>query len=121
MLWFITSLRFSKSDKSIYKDEFKEVLSFQKETVGFFSSREEAIFAIENNWGDLNEAGWYPWLVVEGLPENCIYPLLQDGEDQFFFEWQGKENGKWVPCDFPKEVEGFYDKHHYMKQFCEVG
>lgn len=121
MLWFITSLRFNKSEKTIDKDKFREEFRFEKNTVGFFSSREEAIYAIENNWGDLNEAGWYPWLVVEGLPANCVYPLLRKGEDQFFFEWQGKDEGKWVPCDFPKEVEDFCDRHHCMKQFCEIG
>ena len=111
MFWFITSLRFKTSDER----------PLNAETVGFFTSKEEAIYAIENNWGDLNEAGYFPWLVVEGLKENCIYPLLQDGKDQIFFEWQGEDDGKWVPCDFPKEIEDYLETNHFMKQFAEVG
>ena len=111
MIWFITSLRLKISDEH----------PLSVETVGFFTSKEEAIYAIENNWGDLNEAGWFPWLVVEGLKENCIYPLLNEAEHQIFFKWQGQDDGKWVPCDFPEEIEKYLETNHYIKQFSEVG
>ena len=120
MMWFITSIRFDKSDKSVYKSEHREAFALEKRTVAFYATKEGAIGAIEKNYGDLNEAGWYPWLVVEGLAANCIYPIVREAEDQIFFEWQGRGDGKWVPCEFPKEVEDYMDKHSYHKQFAEI-
>jgi len=110
MFWFITSLRFKP-----YTEH-----PLNADTVGFFSSKDQAIYAIEENWGDLNEAGYFPWLVVEGLEENSIYPLVEP-KNQIFFKWQGQDNGEWVPCDFPKEICKYLEKNHYMKQFSEVG
>jgi len=45
--------------------------------VGYFSDKETAIEVVENNVGDLYEAGCYPYIVIENIPEG-IYQYDQD-------------------------------------------
>lgn len=37
--------------------------------VGYFTDKETAIEVLENNIGDLYEAGCYPYAVIENIPE----------------------------------------------------
>ena len=93
-VWFITSIRIDTDKGHIYKDDIREKYGLDEQlscrTVGFFMTREDAIKALELNLGDLNESGWYPWVCIEGLCSDEIYPLLEKEEDQLFFEWVGQ-------------------------------
>lgn len=45
--------------------------------VGYVSSLDEAIRIVENNIGDLYEEGYYPYAVIENIPEG-IYKYDQN-------------------------------------------
>lgn len=37
--------------------------------VGYFTDKETAVEVVENNIGDIYEAGYYPYAVIENIPE----------------------------------------------------
>lgn len=39
---------------------------------GFYKSKKKAIKAVENNWTDMNEDGYYPWVVIEPIEEGLL-------------------------------------------------
>ena len=45
--------------------------------VGYVSKLEEAIDIVENNYADLDEAGYYPYIVIENVKEG-IYQYDQN-------------------------------------------
>ena len=49
---------------------------------GFFQSKDKAIQAVEENWTDLNEAGYYKYAVVEPHYEGLLNPV--PGEEMWF-------------------------------------
>jgi hypothetical protein len=82
--YFITTIR-TKLDKNS--------VVFDSRTVGFFAKKEDASYCLEHDVGSLNEAGYYPWAVVEKIPEG-LYPMPSQ-EDNEFWEWVGREDGHW--------------------------
>lgn len=38
----------------------------------FYKSKKKAIKAVENNWTDMNEDGYYPWVVIEPIEEGLL-------------------------------------------------
>jgi hypothetical protein len=123
IFWFITSIGWDNpKHPSIYREDVRDAFRLNKRTVGFFTSKKIAFDFLKKNYGDLNEAGSYPWVVVEALEANCVYPEVgfKIWKDQFFFKWEGECDGKWVPCDFPPDIEKYYNDNHYMKMFAEI-
>jgi hypothetical protein len=51
--------------------------------VGYFSKQEDAIHAVEGNAGDINEAGYYPYAVIEHVSEG----LYQYDQDPMWFKF----------------------------------
>jgi hypothetical protein len=74
-------------------------------TVGVFTSLQHAEEVLDNNWGDLNEAGYYPWAVIESVEEG-LYPISPYFVQFYVFD---RQNEKWNKCDKPSELwlEGF--------------
>lgn len=62
--------------------------------VGYVSSLEEAIAIVENNTCDLNEAGCYPNVVIECVPEG----LYQYDFSPLWFEYFEEEE-KYISID----------------------
>jgi len=119
-IWFITTLRLETDRKhTIYKDKHWDYFRLSKRTVGCYTKQEDAFEVIEKNYANLNESGYYPWAVIEGLDEG-IYPYATE-ERQFFFRWAGKDNGKWIKCQFSREVKKYMKKYHYLETFAEIG
>lgn len=50
----------------------KEHESYDKRCWGFFTSKKKAIRAVEENWTDLNEAGYYKYVVIEEITEGLL-------------------------------------------------
>ena len=93
-IYFVTTIRIVEKEINS-----SNIVDFDTRTVGYFSTVERAIECLEKNWGDLNEAGYYPWAVIEAVPEG-LYPVL-DQEESIFWEWQGGENGIWKRLPAP--------------------
>ena len=73
--------------------------------VGVCSSFERAIVIVERNEGDIWEAS-YDLVVVEAILDNCVYGNVI-GED-YWFVWDGSEDGKYVAILTPKEFESCF-------------
>lgn len=81
----------------------------RRRTVGYFHKLEDAQQCAEENWGDIYEAGWYPELVIETVPEG-LYPLTHD-QKRYFYRW---ENDGYKPCD-PFDID------EDTMVYCEIG
>lgn len=88
-LYFITSVRWEKKiwpeGTKNYKDEDISGQKYEipdKRCWGFYLSKKTAFQAVEENWTDLNECGYYPWVVVEEYEEG----LLQLPCKSYWFE-----------------------------------
>ena len=66
--------------------------------VGYLLNKDEAIEAVKANAGDINEAGYYPFCVVETLGEG-IYP---NTISTAWFEWD-QDKGGYQEIDGPPE------------------
>ena len=68
--------------------------------VGFYKTLERAKECVEGDYAAFAEAGYYNYIVIEGLWEGC-YPGLGDYEWWYKHDW---ENNKWVSCEKPETV-----------------
>lgn len=64
--------------------------------VGYFTEVEAAIEVIENNIGDIYEAGYYPYAVIEKIPEG----LYQYDQNPMWFTYIEKTE-KYQPTPPP--------------------
>jgi len=81
-------------------------------TVGWFPTLEEAQKVLEKNWGSLNEAGWYPYAVIEAIAPG-LYPTSDKAPEgqqygwwyEYFFDDEG-DDGKegWVAIEERPEL-----------------
>lgn len=78
--YFITSVRrvknsFPEGTKN-YKNEDvggMEYYTTDTRCWGFYRSKDKAIKAVKENWTDMNECGYYHWVVIEEMEEGLIY------------------------------------------------
>jgi len=80
-------------------------------TVGYYPTQEKAIRCVENDWGDLDEAGWYGYAVIERV-DSGLYPTI-DSEESLWYHYDHEED-KWksLPAA-PEELE--YSVVGYMQ------
>ena len=87
------------------KDKFGWLdLGKSHRVVGFFLDLETAKRAVEENWCDLYENGYYKYAIIEereaGLYSHCENPL--------FYKWEGTvKDGGYKPIDRPEATDGF--------------
>ena len=70
--------------------------------VGYLLDQKQAIQAVEENAGDINEAGTYPLCVVETLAEG-IYPRTISAN---WFSWDEAKGGYQQIDKRPEDLEG---------------
>jgi hypothetical protein len=58
-------------------------------TVGVYSSMDAAKEAAIHNYGDIYEAGWYPYAVIEKVALDCLYPSIDMRDGAVWMEWDG--------------------------------
>ena len=74
--YFIASIRQYKADDGITLEESR--------CCGFYRSKKKAIKAVENNWSDMNEDGYYPWVVIDPVEEGLLSECLS--KDAIWFK-----------------------------------
>lgn len=75
-------------------------------TVGLFKRRSQAFYILRKDIGDLDEAGYYQYAVIEPLPLT-LYPTNKP-EDRLWFEHH-RDTNRWVqlPAE-PEEITAIY-------------
>lgn len=82
-----------------------------RRTVGLFPTQEEALTIVEGNYGDLEEAGWYQYAVVEPIAFG-LYPI-NDAAERVWYEFcrpadppetDQTNTGRWVKLTQCPEV-----------------
>jgi len=76
-------------------------------TVGFMYNKEEAIQLIKDNVCDLNEANFYPYALVEEVPEG-IYAMSKDlafKDRVTWFKWNDEKSMYEVIPECPEDLK----------------
>ena len=80
--------------------------------LGYFLEKEEALWAVENNLGGMDEGGCYPYALIEKLPLNTAYPTSTCETEYDLFKFNFETRG-YEAIDFHES-----DKEEYiMSQF----
>jgi len=87
--------------------------------VGYYHDLKTAQECLEENWGDLEEAGWYTEAVIEEVLPG-LYPVCL-GRTRWYYKFKYNDpedpkagDGNWVECDpFPG--------HEEVVNYCELG
>lgn len=79
------------------KESYRLLTTKRDRIVGWFPTLEEAIDEVENNSGDINEAGYYPWALIEET-EPYLYPHIRS---EHWYKWKGRLKGKYEPRKKP--------------------
>jgi len=100
-IYTLTTLYMSKTSGTIVRSR----------TVAFFHELETAKEYLEDNHGNLEEAGWYTEAIIEEIPPGIYVP--RDFEKRWYYRWCDRsEGGCWVSCGpFPgnKEIVNYCD------------
>jgi hypothetical protein len=65
---------------------------YDARTVGLFHTVEDAISIAHGNCGDINEAGYYPYVVIERVEIGCLYPGIGI-EERVWMRWDEELDG----------------------------
>ena len=91
--------------------------TMRQRTVGLFGNLEHAQKILDGDYGDLNEAGWYPWAIIEQI-EFGLYPEMEPS-GALFYEYDG--NG-WKKLDgIPQIIADYLKSLSQMVWFAEIG
>jgi hypothetical protein len=80
--------------------------NYRDARVGFYSTLEQAQNCIANDWGNLNECGYYDYLVIQeehaGLYN--IAGLCLDTQTEWWYSRDYSKN-EWVPSEKPEALK----------------
>ena len=100
-MYFVTGLDHVDYDKSgvmVGHDNPKAVSLPRSHTFGFFKELEDAKYTVESNDCDINEGGYYKYMVIEYIDDGYCYPTAAEIA---WYRWEGtEEKGKYI--DIPK-------------------
>ena len=88
-------------------------------TVGIWADKAQALDILKKNFGDLNEAGYYPWAVIELCPFG-LYPVFdEEKHPQTWFEFK---DGAWVKLDkIPDYLSSWLTANYSLNKWYEIG
>lgn len=98
VIYTITSLYTPNPDVDGNKVPIAEMLPRRSRMVAIYKSLDTAKQCVEEDWPSFDEAGYYNFIVIEGLTEGC-YPGLGDNETWYRHDYDAR---KWIPCEKPK-------------------
>jgi len=64
--------------------------------VGWFPTKEEAIEVVVENYGNINEYGYYPYAIVEGVKPG----LYNFDREEIWFKWDNDKH-QYIQCGKP--------------------
>jgi len=102
-IFTITTINLTEGVVLLDDIDFKE---YRDRCVGYYFDLETAKKCVSEDWGALNEAGYYSHLVIERLPEG-LYPGCRYEEKQTeWWYYRDYEKNEWISCLKPKSVLG---------------
>jgi len=124
----VTTVRLAKNKEPFFtkqlkaydltlEDEYASMLKVQKRTVGVFDKLTDIFkYIIIKNYGNLCEAGYWPWLVIESVEEG-LYPC---NHNKIWFEFD-KEKEKWLLIKDPQEIVDAYKNNSVLYDIADIG
>ena len=97
--WFIASVR----ENTAYREDGSSYKYHDSRCWGFFEDKEKAIKAVEENWTDMNEAGYYPYAVIESVSEGLL-TVVDNPEETIWFKAIYKDN-KFIKYEITEQPE----------------
>ena len=73
-------------------------------TIGWYTFLRVAQKCVEEDWPDIDEAGYYNHVVIERVVEG-LYNISGHKLDRQTEWWYKYNKGKWIPCEKPKAVK----------------
>ena len=99
IVWALTTIR---------RDVDPKLRIRRAATVGLFSTPDAAEVALREDWGDLDEAGYYQFAVIEPVALDCVYPFFSGSyapeDTPRWWEHGGRDNDQWFPIDGEPDV-----------------
>ncbi|MAG26093.1 hypothetical protein CMI47_10985 [Candidatus Pacearchaeota archaeon] len=136
LIWTISSLRIDRKvlaesvpldvEADSNPDAWKSVNKFPVDwrMWGYAFSMKGADYLVTHNGQFLNEAGYYPWVVVEKLEGGTIMPRIASVKDQTFYEavpdgYDGEwPKSKYVRMDAPPdEIVKLFERFSIIMMF----
>lgn len=99
-IYLVTTVRVANHWNSA-EQAYNRISIISKRTVGWFPTLSRAIKVIEDNEGDIYEAGHYKYCVIEGVPSG-LYPFKSWEK---WFKWA---NGCYTPIKKPEKLGDMY-------------
>lgn len=99
-------------------------VDLKRRTWGWTHDFRTAHEIVTNNWGDIHECS-YPWVVIEEIKSGNSAAC--DPIAKYFYQWKqtGSDedfDGTFFQIDgWPKQLEDYYDEHHFIRKFVEMG
>lgn len=92
-------------------------ISIAEEHLAYFLSKEEAIWACENNLGGMDDGGVFNYAVIEAIPLNRAYPTTCDGTQydlyKFNYAQSVYEQIDWKTDEITKSIRKYFDLLYY--------
>jgi hypothetical protein len=86
---------------SLYLDEDEGVEC--SSTIGWYPNLKTAQKCVEEDWPDIDEAGYYNYVVIERVVEGLynMSGMLLDRQTEWWYSFDYKQE-KWIACEKPQ-------------------
>ena len=99
--WFIASVR----EEVAYRADGSSYVYHDSRCWGFYSNKKKAIKAVEENWTDMNEAGYYPYAVIEEIAEGLLQ-IYTSSKALWFKACYDNGYCEYKKCETPEFAKG---------------
>ena len=107
-MYFVSGIQVKHENEEQYMRGEGEIVD--KRCFGYFDTFDSAKEAIEKNYGDMNEAGYYKWLCIEEIGQGIHADPIERGWWCWKQTGQFAGEGKWIPYTRrPKFAEGYFN------------
>jgi len=93
-------------------------LLVSKRTFGYYLDIDKAIKAVLYNTRDINEGGYYQYVVIEIVPEG-IHPISHS--DKLWFTWNEKLMRYEEMAHMPRDISDYLESNSLTNMFAEIG
>ena len=90
-IWVVVTCRTLDTKNEKFRDS---------RNVGWYNDLQEADKVLLNNYGDVYEDGYYPYAIIEQVPQG-LYPIC---ETALFYRWD-KDKKRYIQIEKPEELK----------------